>query len=674
MSQTPPPTVDTLPPNPTINSPSTFAVVADTFLQAFATFRSQLVSLGSNIYNNAVDCYNNAVLAVAAAADARSAAIAAAAASAAAKWVSGTTYADGDVTWSPANHLPYRRIGAGAGTTDPSNDAAHWAVQLSGIGLGGLALTGSVSLTNSSPGCVTVTPSQSGLFAIMPDATTLAKHLALFGIYNAGDVDYGIRDYAGNKLGWIAPKSHVIMGLVDNSTAAGLWTARGARKTGVTALFDSVAVAAGNGTPLQRITIDANRTAFVFGLCYLIVYDESSLSWGAPVLIRAADFCSVILSGPSQLLAFTSNAGTALEAVTITISGTSLTVNSGSKATATAANTVNAISAMIAVGTSWVVGYHTNVTGDSFLRGITISGTTPAFGSPVTLPNNSIAPPVLFASGAVVRAVHHASSGAALQCDPYTVAGSALTTGTGASTTAGGGASLTYLRAFMNSNGNIVAQYVSASGHGNVAVFKLTGTVEAVSAVQVSTSGVTPQVSTDYTAISGTKTLFSYLVPGSSGARFNIHTDTAGTGAAGTELVLAAFNASQIAALALAGSTARVGTKGSTDTCQFEIDCSGTSPLLASAQTADLNIGLPAPCGSSGLRDYTLLSAGGTAYSIGGRAANESAFSSSSIRAITPTSRDTYATGAPGAAASESWSLENNVVWATTIKRIEACA
>lgn len=42
------------------------------------------------------------------------------------KWISGTTYALGDVVWSPADYQSYRRIVAGAGTTDPSADGTNW--------------------------------------------------------------------------------------------------------------------------------------------------------------------------------------------------------------------------------------------------------------------------------------------------------------------------------------------------------------------------------------------------------------------------------------------------------------------------------------------------------------------------------------------------------------------
>lgn len=42
-------------------------------------------------------------------------------------WVSGTTYAVGDLRYSPADGLLYRRLIPGGGVTDPSADTTNWA-------------------------------------------------------------------------------------------------------------------------------------------------------------------------------------------------------------------------------------------------------------------------------------------------------------------------------------------------------------------------------------------------------------------------------------------------------------------------------------------------------------------------------------------------------------------
>ncbi len=60
-------------------------------------------------------------------------AVASASAANAAPWVSGTTYAAGEVRYSPLNFQSYRRLIAGSGTTDPSLDTTNW-TQISGGG------------------------------------------------------------------------------------------------------------------------------------------------------------------------------------------------------------------------------------------------------------------------------------------------------------------------------------------------------------------------------------------------------------------------------------------------------------------------------------------------------------------------------------------------------------
>jgi hypothetical protein len=41
-------------------------------------------------------------------------------------WISGRTYVIGDLRYSPVDFNTYKRITAGAGTTDPSLDVTNW--------------------------------------------------------------------------------------------------------------------------------------------------------------------------------------------------------------------------------------------------------------------------------------------------------------------------------------------------------------------------------------------------------------------------------------------------------------------------------------------------------------------------------------------------------------------
>jgi len=132
---TTPPTITALPTPPSTGSPGDFDARADAFMGAMPTLQSETNLAATNVYNNAVDAYNQAIAANNSANTANASssaasgfAVQAASNVGAALWVSGTTYALGACVWSPYNKLVYRRIVAGAGTTDPYADATNWAL------------------------------------------------------------------------------------------------------------------------------------------------------------------------------------------------------------------------------------------------------------------------------------------------------------------------------------------------------------------------------------------------------------------------------------------------------------------------------------------------------------------------------------------------------------------
>lgn len=139
------------PPGPT-DSLATFNARAFAFLGALPTLRSEINTVAGEINSaasaagaseTAADVSEAAALVSATAA--AGSAQAAAASAGAATWVSGTTYAIGDVRWSPVTRHVYRRITAGAGTTDPSADATNWVLASSG----GPQLVTSASASNA---------------------------------------------------------------------------------------------------------------------------------------------------------------------------------------------------------------------------------------------------------------------------------------------------------------------------------------------------------------------------------------------------------------------------------------------------------------------------------------------------------------------------------------------
>jgi hypothetical protein len=149
-----------LPTPPSRDDPTNFAARGDAFLGALPDFATEANAL-------AVDVNADAVSAAADAADAVAAAAAATAAANATKWVSGTTYTEGAVVWSPITYLTYRRKSTGGGTTDPSADSTNWA---QAAGTGDVTLAGAQTIT----GTKTFEGTSSTLAMVLNDAAEVA--------------------------------------------------------------------------------------------------------------------------------------------------------------------------------------------------------------------------------------------------------------------------------------------------------------------------------------------------------------------------------------------------------------------------------------------------------------------------------------------------------------------
>ena len=136
-----------LPTPPSRNDPTNFATRADAFMAALPAFATETNATAVEVDNDRIASAASATnaqtqvglaaaqvalattqvgLASAQRVLAETAANAASATANVTQWVSGTTYALGVNVWSPINAQTYRRIIAGAGTTDPSADATNW--------------------------------------------------------------------------------------------------------------------------------------------------------------------------------------------------------------------------------------------------------------------------------------------------------------------------------------------------------------------------------------------------------------------------------------------------------------------------------------------------------------------------------------------------------------------
>lgn len=209
---------------PTTADPATFDTRADTFLgTSLPTLRTEINTWAGQANTVAGEVNTNATTASAAAVAAVAAQAAAEAASNAVEWVSGTTYATGDVVWSPIDFLSYRANTTTSGTTDPSL-SVDWTLAVpAAIGAGGTTATGSVVLTSSSPAMQSITTTAYGQTLTLPDATTMDKGVPLFGVNNKGVYPLVIVDDSGERIAMIGAQQYCVLSLSDSSTAAGGW-------------------------------------------------------------------------------------------------------------------------------------------------------------------------------------------------------------------------------------------------------------------------------------------------------------------------------------------------------------------------------------------------------------------------------------------------------------------
>lgn len=140
-----------------LSSPTTFSTDMDTFLSQMASRVSAMNANGTYW-----DDLANTIQAQAAAA---------AAGVNVAVWVTGTTYAIGDVRYSPITFYAYRRKTAGAGATDPSADTTNWALV---SGSGDVSQTGAQTLTNK-----TISFANNTLTGVASTAFAIAAAVAL---------------------------------------------------------------------------------------------------------------------------------------------------------------------------------------------------------------------------------------------------------------------------------------------------------------------------------------------------------------------------------------------------------------------------------------------------------------------------------------------------------------
>ena len=285
---------------------------------------------------------------------------------------------------------------------------------------------------------------------------------------------------------------------------------------------------------VRVVALDANREMIVFAgntNVFAVVYDAVSNAFGPPMLVRTANITykahlrAILCSTDKVLVCSINGSGTAFQAVVLSVSGTTITVNAA--ASATLAGNMSApygMGPIQAVGTSFVIGYARATTAVGF-RAMTVSGTTVTIGAESAETSNTpIYAPIIFGVDATKFLALYWSN-TSLLAKPFTVSGSALTPGTAsASVTLSSGANLR--ACYIPSTSRWMVAFTNTSPYAVLA--SVSGTTASFSAT--ATTGVTSSAQISLSVISGAAKVFV------SAGFTNVITDNAGTPVAGTAI------------------------------------------------------------------------------------------------------------------------------------------
>lgn len=565
---------------------------------------------------------------------------------------------------------------------------------VSAPGNGGAAgATGNVVLTATSPGAQSVNPSAAGWYVTLPDATTMNKGVISFLVSNTSpDYDMGIKDSAGNKLGWVRPNSSAMIGLADNAAAAGVWSLSGVEKTGVTVAAYNAAFIGGIAK-IRRLTLDANRTLFFFLIgnnLYAIAHDANTNTFGGLYnygVIGTGSYDAVLTANSGQaLLTYIATNGTTLNVYVLTITGTTIS-NSASTTTACSALSGIAFSlAQLGASGTFILAYSFgSASGGLAVRAIVLSGLN--IGPEVVFSSSYTGPAIYGAACYSLDATHgmvvfYGNGG--MNAQPVSVAGSTVTAGTPGTINSLVSQLLRFLP--KNANGNIPFVCQASGGIGvHLITYNLSGSGTAFIAVGATSANAASEIYVDVSIVgNNSKVLLTYLDQTSLRLTCLLMTDSAGTPIsqiATSSLQVVGSGANRVGSWTAGGNTAIVGGIGNSSGFALGVvDCSGATPQFIAqnyyANTSSRGFSFTDSAASCGLnnqyqRNYGLIGnpAGTVAYTasmeatVGDTPYKMALTSKASMIPMPRPLIGNTGTAVAGASANESWFFNQNFVY-----------
>lgn len=300
-----------------------------------------------------------------------------------------------------------------------------------------------IVLTSTSSRYQRVNAAGAGGYWQLPDATTLTTGADVFTLECTGAStgalsDMAIKNSAGVVLGFLTPGQTTQVNLVDNTSAAGVWSLPTCSPVGMLSrnvqTFSSI-VGGSGGTFMKVVAIDATRSLLlIWGISlHAVVYNSATNLYSAPSLIRAsisttgvADLVvGVLVASDSILVVSCPDGGTNMQAVIITTSGTSIAAI-GTALPVTTGAALTRIQDITTVGSAYIVSYLNSTTTIRTIA-FTVSGTTPANGAEQS---NTTTGPAYVAAATATTFIVITSTAALLSAKGYSISGNTQTAGT----------------------------------------------------------------------------------------------------------------------------------------------------------------------------------------------------------------------------------------------------
>lgn len=293
--------------------------------------------------------------------------------------------------------------------------------------------------------------------------------------------------------------------------------------------------AAASAPVMSAFALDSDRELMLIARdlsLQAVVWDNSTKTFGTVVLLRLGtfsapqNFAAVVISSSSVLISSLPLASTSLQTVVLSISGSSINVNTLVATTLTAASfLIAANTRFVTCGSSYILNYCDSSTSQPRFRAITVSGTTPTIGSEL-----------VFAGGTTVASTHSyplsSTSFISLSADattiyafPISVSGTTLTGGTAATVTSNSG---TFVSGLLSTN-NVAIAYATSSTVVACSVVSVTSNIAAIS-----TAATTLTVGTLAPMMQVFSNKAFILTGATATAQISVITDTAGVATVGT--------------------------------------------------------------------------------------------------------------------------------------------